>query len=68
MPTGASPDGDPTGAALAVEFLGVQDVMPLHYGTFPVLAGTPDQLREALAGRDLGNVKVHAPRPGGTLG
>ena len=34
--------------------LGVQDVMPLHYGTFPILAGTPAQLREALAGRGLG--------------
>lgn len=42
---------DPTGAAQAVEFLGVTDVAPMHYGTFPILAGTPDQLRAALADR-----------------
>lgn len=68
LPIGGHFTMDPTGAALAVEFLGVQDVLPLHYGTFPILVGTPDQLREALAGRGLGNVSVHAPRPGGTLG
>ena len=36
----------------------------IHYGTFPVLAGTPDQLRDALAARGLGSVRVHEPKPG----
>ena len=68
LPIGGHFTMDPTAAALAVEFLGVKDVMPLHYGTFPILAGTPDQLREALAARGLGDVRVHSPIPGGTLG
>jgi L-ascorbate metabolism protein UlaG (beta-lactamase superfamily) len=57
----------PVEAALAVEFLGVGDVIPMHYATFPVLTGTPDALRTALAARGLGDVIVHAPEPGGTI-
>ena len=58
---------DPVGAAHAVELLGVKHVLPMHYGTFPILAGTPDQLRSELAARGLGDVEVHAPEPGGTV-
>ena len=54
-------------AALAVELLGVKHVIPIHYGTFPLLAGTPDQLRAELAARGLADVQVHAPEPGGTV-
>lgn len=68
LPIGGHYTMGPTEAALAVEFLGVGDVVPLHYGTFPVLTGTPDQLREALAVRGLADVTVHAPDPGGTIG
>jgi L-ascorbate metabolism protein UlaG (beta-lactamase superfamily) len=32
---------DPVAAAYAVELLGVDAVAPIHYGTFPILAGTP---------------------------
>ncbi len=66
LPIGGHYTMDPRGAALAVELLGVTDVMPIHYGTFPILAGTPDQLRAALSQRGLGSVEVHAPEPGGT--
>ena len=58
----------PREAAAAVELLGVKDVIPIHYGTYPILAGTPDQLRAALAERGLGDVTVHSPEPGGTVG
>jgi L-ascorbate metabolism protein UlaG (beta-lactamase superfamily) len=58
---------DPTAAALAVELLGVRDVAPMHYGTFPLLPGTPDELRSALAARGLGGVEVHVTEPGGRL-
>ncbi len=58
---------DPRDAALAVELLDVKHVMPIHYGTFPILAGTPDQLRSALAARGLGDVEVHDPQPGGSV-
>ncbi len=66
LPIGGHYTMDPRGAALAVELLGVTDVMPIHYGTFPILAGTPDQLRAELSQRGLGSVEVHAPEPGGT--
>ena len=35
----------PRAAAKACELLGVTRVVPMHYGTFPVLTGTPDELR-----------------------
>ena len=38
--------------------------MPIHYGTFPLLAGSPAQLRDELTARGLGDVVVHAPKPG----
>jgi L-ascorbate metabolism protein UlaG (beta-lactamase superfamily) len=34
----------PVAAALAARMLGVRQVVPMHYGTFPVLTGTPEQL------------------------
>ncbi|HEV8490413.1 MAG TPA: metal-dependent hydrolase [Candidatus Limnocylindrales bacterium] len=68
LPIGGHFTMGPREAAMAVEWLGVKDVLPLHYGTFPVLAGTPDQLRQELAARGLGDVTVHAPEPGGRLG
>ena len=68
LPIGGHYTMDPEGAALAIEYLGVDEIVPLHYGTFPVLAGTPAQLRDALGARGLGSVRVHEPKPGGTLG
>jgi L-ascorbate metabolism protein UlaG (beta-lactamase superfamily) len=35
----------PEAAALAVDMLGVRQVVPMHYGTFPLLTGTPDALK-----------------------
>ncbi len=49
LPIGGHFTMDPAAAARAVELLGVTTVVPIHYGTFPVLAGTPEQLREELA-------------------
>lgn len=68
LPIGGHFTMDPTGAAMAVEMLGVSDVAPMHYGTFGLLAGTPDQLREALAARGLDQVVVRATSPGQALG
>lgn len=64
LPIGGHYTMDPTAAAIAVEYLGVGHVMPIHYGTFPLLAGTPDELRANLEARGLGAVRVHAPQPG----
>lgn len=64
LPIGGHYTMGPREAALAVELLGVGAVLPIHYGTFPALAGTPAELRAALADRGLAGVVVHEPRPG----
>ncbi len=67
LPIGGHFTMGPREAALAVEFLGAKHVMPIHYGTFPLLAGTPDELRAALDDRGLSDVEIHAPEPGGSV-
>jgi len=67
LPIGGHFTMGPRDAALATEFLGVKHVIPIHYGTYPKLAGTPDELRAELGARGLGDVVVHAPEPGGTI-
>jgi L-ascorbate metabolism protein UlaG (beta-lactamase superfamily) len=62
LPIGGHYTMDPKEAALALELLGVKRCVPCHYGTFPVLAGTPEQLRELAPG-----VEVIAPEPGGSV-
>src|SRR5262249_56701419 len=39
---------DPQQAARACRFLEVRKVVPIHWGTFPLLTGTPQQLEKAL--------------------
>jgi L-ascorbate metabolism protein UlaG (beta-lactamase superfamily) len=53
----------PEQAAKACELLGVKQVVPMHYGTFPALTGTPAKLRELVAPR---NVQVLELKPGET--
>lgn len=67
LPIGGHFTMDPIAAAQAVELLGVEAVAPMHYGTYPALAGTPDELRSELAKRGLGHVTVHDTAPGGSL-
>jgi L-ascorbate metabolism protein UlaG (beta-lactamase superfamily) len=67
LPIGGHYTMGPREAALAVELLGVREVLPIHYGTFPILAGTPAQLRDELAARSLGDVVVHGLEPGATI-
>jgi len=64
LPIGGHYTMDPRGAAMAVELLGATVVVPIHYGTFPILAGTPAELRAALDARGLRAVTVVAPQPG----
>jgi L-ascorbate metabolism protein UlaG (beta-lactamase superfamily) len=53
----------PEEAAVALELLGVARCVPSHYGTFPLLTGTPEALRElAPAG-----VELLTPSPGETI-
>jgi L-ascorbate metabolism protein UlaG (beta-lactamase superfamily) len=51
----------PHQAAYAAKLIGAKRVIPEHYGTFPLLRGTPGALREALAGQD---IEVVALEPG----
>ena len=46
LPIGGHFTMDPRGAALATKFLGLEVVLPLHYGTLPQLTGTPEDLAQ----------------------
>jgi L-ascorbate metabolism protein UlaG (beta-lactamase superfamily) len=61
LPIGGHFTMDPAQAAIAARYLGAQEVVPMHFGTFPLLAGTPAQLRAAGKG-----LRVHAMTPGKT--
>ena len=63
LPIGDNYTMGPDEAALAVELLGVARVVPCHYGTFPVLTGTPDQLAEKVGS----SVTVERIEPGETV-
>jgi L-ascorbate metabolism protein UlaG (beta-lactamase superfamily) len=52
----------PREAAVALELLGARRCVPSHYGTFPLLTGTPEKLRELAPG-----VTIEAPEPGGSV-
>ena len=62
LPIGDDYTMAPREAAVALELLGVSRCIPYHYGTFPVLTGTPDELRELAP-----NVEIISPEPGETI-
>jgi|SRR5581483_4010477 len=63
LPIGDHYTMGPREAAVALELLGVKRCVPCHFGTFPLLRGTPAELRElAPAG-----VEVVDVEPGGTI-
>jgi L-ascorbate metabolism protein UlaG (beta-lactamase superfamily) len=53
----------PEAAARACELLGVRQVVPMHWGTFPMLTGTPTELRALVEPR---GVQVLELKPGET--
>ena len=55
----------PREASYAIKFLGVKHVIPMHYGTFPALTGTPEKLREEC--KDIEGLQIHALNPGEAL-
>jgi L-ascorbate metabolism protein UlaG (beta-lactamase superfamily) len=57
LPIGGHFTMGPKEAAHALKFLGSKKVLPLHFGTFPLLKGTPDQLA-LLAERDVEVVQI----------
>jgi L-ascorbate metabolism protein UlaG (beta-lactamase superfamily) len=67
LPIGDHYTMGPREAALAVRLLGVRHVIPMHFGTFPVLTGRPERLRELT--QDIsGGVEIHTLQPGESIG
>jgi L-ascorbate metabolism protein UlaG (beta-lactamase superfamily) len=66
LPIGGHYTMDPAGAAIAVGLLGVHHVLPVHWGTFPILAGRPAALAAALRERGV-EATVHDWQPGDTV-
>lgn len=66
LPIGGHFTMDPREAAVALELLGVKKCIPSHYGTFGLLTGTPDELRENLSEAGV-DTEVLSPEPGETV-
>jgi len=59
LPIGDHYTMGPKEAAVALELLGVKRCVPCHWGTFPVLTGTPQELQKLAP-----DVEVHMIEPG----
>jgi L-ascorbate metabolism protein UlaG (beta-lactamase superfamily) len=62
LPIGGHFTMDPREAAVALELLGTKRCIPCHYQTFPLLKGTPDELRRLAQG-----VEIVELQPGETI-
>ena len=62
IPIGDHYTMSPREAAYAVNLLKPKTVIPMHFGTFPVLTGTPAQFQKLVSG-----VEVLEMKPGQTL-
>jgi L-ascorbate metabolism protein UlaG (beta-lactamase superfamily) len=62
LPIGGHFTMDPREAAVACELLGSPRIVPCHWGTFPLLAGTPDELKQHAP-----NASIEAIEPGGSI-
>ncbi|HXH24119.1 MAG TPA: metal-dependent hydrolase [Vicinamibacterales bacterium] len=63
LPIGGRFTMDPAAAARACEMLGVRQVVPMHWGTFPLLPGTPAELRRLVEPRGIAVLEL---KPGET--
>jgi L-ascorbate metabolism protein UlaG (beta-lactamase superfamily) len=62
IPIGGNYTMDPTGAAYALRtFLKPRWAIPMHYGTFPALKGTPDELIHAMGTDSTTKIVVMTP-------
>lgn len=65
LPIGGHFCMSPKQAALAIRLLRPKYVVPMHWGTFPILAGNPAQLKELIS--DQKGVEILPLKPGETL-
>jgi L-ascorbate metabolism protein UlaG (beta-lactamase superfamily) len=65
LPIGDHYTMGPREAALAIKLLRVKHVIPMHWGTFPVLTGTPDALISETRG--LAGLTIYRIEPGDTV-
>ena len=63
LPIGGFYTMGPKEAALSVQLLAPRTVLPIHFGTFPPLTGTPDELAALVDS----NVEVVSLDPGQTI-
>jgi L-ascorbate metabolism protein UlaG (beta-lactamase superfamily) len=64
LPIGDHYTMGPQQAALAIKFLGLKTVIPIHHGTFPILTGKPEDLSAMVGNLE---VDVKALTPGQSL-
>jgi L-ascorbate metabolism protein UlaG (beta-lactamase superfamily) len=57
LPIGGHYTMDPKEAAVALELLGTKRCVPCHYGTFPILKGTPQELKQLAPGVDIAEIE-----------
>jgi L-ascorbate metabolism protein UlaG (beta-lactamase superfamily) len=65
LPIGDRFTMSPREAALAIRLLNVRHVVPMHFGTFPLLTGTPDELNRIT--QDIAGLEIHALAPGESI-
>ena len=63
LPIGDHYTMGPDTAAIAAKWLGVRQVVPMHWGTFPLLTGTAEMLKEKLSGTGIDVLEL---KPGET--
>ena len=65
LPIGSHFTMDPTEATYAAKLLGSKYVIPMHYGTFPLLTGTPEIFLKLM--KEVPQTKVLVLKPGETI-
>jgi L-ascorbate metabolism protein UlaG (beta-lactamase superfamily) len=66
LPIGDHYTMGPRDAAMAIRFLNVRHVIPMHFGTFPTLVGRPEQVRQLT--QDISGLEIHPLKPGESIG
>jgi L-ascorbate metabolism protein UlaG (beta-lactamase superfamily) len=65
LPIGCQFSMDPKEATYASKLLGSKYVIPMHYGTFPVLTGTAEEFVKLM--KEVAQTKVFVLKPGETV-